>query len=452
MNRFTIYLVGIVLLGTGIRLLLATDPGDPKDLPINIEWMQNAAEVGVVQAYGTKSPIHGPIQVGLFEISGKFRNILFGKEPLQNQAINNVFAKLPMITADASIIIILYVLLRKKFGSHAGIIGSAIYALNPASLVVTGIWGQTDSIYTAFVLATILALANRKWLIVGMLSCGAFLCKPTSAIILLPLIFSLSCTHFDRLIRTLSGALLLLLPISVAFALQGKILTLQQYLSLSYSQFPFENKTALNATWLLQEFNNHSLPTLPFGIEYRLIGICISLSLIVYVLWRSKILFRNGEGIAPLAAVSQFTLFMFLVGMRSRYNFPFLALAIPICFFSAEGTLIYLLVSVLMFINLISKISNAVSGSIFVKPVLSAISVFQINNLVIAILQCILYIWFISFLIRMAILQKKTDGEKENIHSMWDYLSRYLLIFISPESPSEGAMINSLDKKTEVGS
>ena len=359
-------LLSILLFALAIRLLFVLSPGHGSDLGINQGWALSAARLGVVQSFqeqlnGNMLPNHGPLSIVAFAAVGWVNDALpqvFARHHLLLHAV----LKVPSIIADVVTCLLLYILLRRARGRNAGLLAALVYAVHPAVIYESAVWGQTDSLFTVFVVAALLSFSASQWILTGALFALAALFKP-HAFLFLPLFIALSIRRPLQLLTAVVAGLIISIAVLFPFFLGGSGNQVMNVYLRSVGYYPNLTMGAYNFWWSLfaDAANEKSAADLLFGvIEYRFVGVLLYLffSLLIILTFRKHLCARGREvgnpfvlfGVAGLIA---YAFFNFNAEMHERYLFPAMALGVPLLFLSARLATVYVLSSLFFLMNLL---------------------------------------------------------------------------------------------------
>ncbi|MFL5735533.1 MAG: hypothetical protein ACJ78Q_20440, partial [Chloroflexia bacterium] len=148
----------VLLIGLLARLpLLAVDLRTSADVQIYQQWARAIAAHGLVEVYDHTTTHYPPLLLYLFGAAAS----LAGPPALSATSTDSpaliALLKLPSLLADLLTAALLAWALRAR-GPTIAVAACALYALSPAVLYVSSIWGQTDSVYTLFLVASVVAL------------------------------------------------------------------------------------------------------------------------------------------------------------------------------------------------------------------------------------------------------------------------------------------------------
>ena len=147
---------------------------------------------------------------------------------------HTMLIKMPAIIADCAICVFIYKAARRKSKKQTAWLISFFWALNPASIFISSVWGQTDSVYLIFLMLAVYRLTTKNYASSYALYAFAVLLRPHN-IIFMPLFIysiyeyfkSLEKISFKTIIRfsdkvfpALLVVLCAILPFSVGFNLE----------------------------------------------------------------------------------------------------------------------------------------------------------------------------------------------------------------------------------------
>ncbi|UCC59785.1 MAG: glycosyltransferase family 39 protein [Dehalococcoidia bacterium] len=311
-----------------IRLLLNHFVyGHGPDLNLFGFWFHVAADQGIPSFYDSVSCDYPPLNIYLFWLFGKLGIATDMVSQTQYPVVDSFIVKLPGTLFDIATAYLIYRLLSQRFSFKVSLGVMALYAFNLATVFDLSVWGQMDSIYTFFMVASLYsALRSRYELSVGILAL-AILTKPQS-IVLLPVIGYMVLRQGDwRRIISSSVAFIAVVYLSIiAFNWDSPIaFILDRYLGtdFGYNYYQFNTINAYNF-WALGNFwKSDVVPH--WGLTYQQWGILAFAAFTVFVLWQ---LHRRYEPRSAIYAVFLLTFgfFMLMTRIHERYLFSIFAL------------------------------------------------------------------------------------------------------------------------------
>jgi len=321
-------IVAILLLGLLLRLpFAAREFRTTSDVETYRRWARTIRQQGLETIYAGTDVDYPPLILYLLGGAAKVEAQLPFREPAAADRALTALIKLPAIIAD---ILTAAVILRALRGQKPAIrvLACASYTFHPAIWYVSAHWGQTDSIYTLFLVASMVAL-ERGRLPFAWAAYTLALGTKLQSIAVTPLILVVTWKRHG--LRGLAGGL-------VASVITGTILltpwwftghlgdVLRPYITLP-DQSPRLVVSAYNLWYLLRLGRVHLVSSagqpgvLPFS--YQTLGILMFWAFVVLV--AGLMLSRRRTSLFVAAAVLSLGLFMLLTQMHERYMFPVLA-------------------------------------------------------------------------------------------------------------------------------
>lgn len=267
---------------------------------------------------------------------------------------------------------------------NLGLLSVILYLTNPALAFNSSVWGQVDGILTFFLVYSAYCLLElRKPYRFGIFSALSILVKPqglaTFPIMLAYLIKNFKYKKYFSLL--IIPALLILL--SLPFFLKDPIVGLFHLFQKSANTYPYTSMFSYNlwsfAGWWVSDSNKF------LGVNYQIWGVIIyfiSLAAIAIPLFLKRG-HRNNFLIYFASALAIFAFFLFLTRIHQRYLFPFFSflLIAAIIKKSARLIILYLILSLIHFINLMFVYyyynyvyPNSKFASLFIYQLLSTYS------------------------------------------------------------------------------
>ena len=248
---------------------------------------------------------------------------------------------LPAYLADIGIAVLLMRFARKRgFSESAALFLGGVAVFNPAAVILSGAWGQIDSILTLFLLLSFSELIEGRRISAGALYGLAIMTK-WQALIYGPVLaaeYLLSIRRRDDALKTAGGvaaALLVIFGLSLPFkGEQSAFWVVERFLN-SAGGYDYASVEAYNFHTLLGgNWKQSSLAIFP-GVSHKAFGTA-AIVLAVALSVGMQIVSRRRHGEKPLcdaperlyipAAFCMFMIFTFGHYMHERYVFPVMAL------------------------------------------------------------------------------------------------------------------------------
>jgi len=358
-------LTAVIGLGLLCRILLIPAEGFAYDVDTNKGWALSAAALGVGESYRTQLgdtmlPNYPPLSMLIFGgVGHAYRSLSPNGD--RGTPLLHVLIKLPVIVADLLTALLFFALVRWwKRDAVAGLIAALVYVLHPAVLHDGVFWGQTDAIFSLFLVAAVTAYAAGWHGTVGALfACAALTKMQTLAVA--PLFMFLGLRGGWRIsARMAAGGLAAIVAVLVPYAVTGHLREAVGIYTGTVGYYAVVSSFAYNVWWaLLADKAPHvgDLNILAFGLSYRTIGLTL------YVFWSGLVLFWLRHKLGPgrdavpalflAAAMSIFSFFLWNTQMHERFLFAFVPLALPTIFIGRGSRVLYLATSVLFLFNLL---------------------------------------------------------------------------------------------------
>lgn len=335
----------VVLTGTVFRLMLSLLFGG-HDYDINCwqAWGRDIVQNGASQFYTAPGhewydypPGYMLVLAGLTWLLDVFR--------IPSGSGAAVFAyMLPAYAADVGIAVLLMRFARKRgFSESAGLYLGTLAVFNPAAVILSGAWGQIDSILTLLLLLSFSELIEGRRISAGAIYGLAIMTK-WQALIYGPVLaaeYILSIRNKDDAFRTIGGviaALLVIFTVSLPFrGDQSFFWVIGRFLN-SAGGYDYASVEAYNFLALCGgNWKSAELPLIPGVLSYKTFGtaaivLAVALSIVMQVVLRQKesgeTLCARPERLLIPAAFCMFMIFTFGHYMHERYVFPVMALLV----------------------------------------------------------------------------------------------------------------------------
>ncbi len=362
-------LPALLLVGLIVRLFFINNEGFKTDISTYDAWAIALARHGFGSFYSTIGFADYP--PGYFYILaaiGHVWQVLFAAHD-PGYAVLRDLVKLPAILADLGVGALLYAIVRRFAGTAYALGAAALYLLNPATIYISALWGQVDSVAGGFALLAIYCLlrsgdshaAQTRWIVGAWVAFAySLLIKPQAAV-LLPLIVAFAFVDPQRrrarltatgigIVASLVLALLLSEPFhrSNPVAAMAWLFNLYQYGS---SVYPYNSVNAFNL-WALRGTlwmpDSQSIVLLPQYVW----GILLVVAALALVVWR-YLQDRTPQALLEGCAIATLAFFALATRMHERYLFNGLVFTIACIPFARRYLWGAVALSAVLFANLI---------------------------------------------------------------------------------------------------
>ncbi len=348
----TLRLLGLLLLAAfALRLPLAATPGFITDVQDYVVWSYKLVHHGLASAYVTTPDglwiaDYPPVLLYLFQGLGALYRALFAPDFLYpvtagdpalravttNAAqladpIHRTLLRLPALIADLITGALIFALARARLSERKSFLIAASYLFNPAVLINSALWGQTDAVHTLFV---VLAFALVEATQIGWgffaLALGA-MTKP-QALFFGPLLL-LRAVQIKRWRGVslagaggMAGLVLALAPMLGAGALGGLV----SHFGSTIGHHPVLSANAHNFWWFVTRgaIGVEDTQALFAGLSYRLVGLVLLAG--AYGLALLGMYRRPGRHVWAVAAYVGLAFFILPTEIHENYGFAVLAL------------------------------------------------------------------------------------------------------------------------------
>ena len=234
--------------------------------------------------------------------------------------------KLPSILADLGIAYLIYRFLKDIKKEKLGILGAAVFLLNPVIWYNSSVWGQTDAVVNFFALLAFFLLLKRKLLLATLSLILSFYIK-ASLLIFIPIFLIVAVRQKYKIVEVLKAVSLplviigiLTLPFSGAnpFGWLGDIYAKKVFAE----QLQLITANAFNIWAFMAGIHAKSQTLLLGPLSYKVWGsILFGTSLIptLYLVWKKQDMKRVFWALSIVSLSS----FMLLTNMHERYLYPF---------------------------------------------------------------------------------------------------------------------------------
>ncbi|MFC1847780.1 glycosyltransferase family 39 protein [Chloroflexota bacterium] len=336
--RGRLVLVALVLvISLLVRLLLSYFiHGHGVDLNLFGFWFDVAADGGISGFYNAVPGCdYPPLNVYIFWLFGKLGHAV-------GPDTSPFIVKLPGNLFDIATAYLIFRFLSQRFSLRVSLGVMALYAFNPATIFDLAVWGQLDSIYTFFMVASLYSALRSKYELSSGILAVAILTKPQS-IVLLPVIAYIILRQGDwRRIISSSSAFLAVVYLSILpFNPDNPVaFVIDRYLNpeVGYNYYAYNSINAYNFWALLGFWEPDAVSYL--GLTYQHWGILAFSAFTAFIIWQ---LHRRYEPRSVIYAVFllAFGFFMLMTRIHERYLFSVFAL-LALGWYTRFTVLIYL--------------------------------------------------------------------------------------------------------------
>lgn len=397
-----IFLGVIFLFGYIMRILIAFKEDPFYDLSYYIDWSSQLVKNGLFSAYSTiESLDYPPLFLFPLYLVGLVREI---PGVISEFGADMLILKFWQMLFDVLTILMIYQAL-KKYDKFIALILAATWALNPAIIMNSTTWGQTDSLMIFLLLVTFYFFEEDKPILSLVVFALACLCKFQSLYFApVILLFLFKNYKIKKALIAFGSSLLTGLVVFFPFMLySGVLLPIEVYLGgintynkATLNSFNFYSAIGLNFVDLSEN--------LIFNIPISLIGtiaLLASFAFLVYIFFKSK---------NPCPYLVSFifmqTIFMFSTRMHERYQIPVIIFLIVACakHKSMKLFVTYSVISLIVFIN------QLLIFEYFVYEYDFLLNNFNVILIVFSIINLIIY--FITIHVAMKVMEASTPKDK----------------------------------------
>ncbi len=338
-------LIAVFVLAFLVRLAAAAAyKGHEGDMNCFLAWEERIFSEGISDFYLSDFlSDYPPGYMYILYVIGGIRSLL---QLSASSVVSVVLTKMPAILADLGTGWLVYEAASKKFYAKGAAALAAAYMFCPMVLLDSAVWGQTDGVFTFFVVFMCWLITEKKLIPSYFVFAAAVLVKPQSLMFTPVLIFGiideviLSDFSWKRFGRHLGMGLLaiamlvlLMMPFHFDLALAQYVETLGSYEYATVNAYNF---------WAMRGLNWASQDGVWLGITYKTWG---TIAIILTVLSAAWFSFRSKKTEGKYYYLGGFIItcvFTFSVRMHERYIFPAMAFLILACAARPKKELFYL--------------------------------------------------------------------------------------------------------------
>jgi len=247
---------------------------------------------------------------------------------------------------------------------------SALWILNPAVILISSVWGQVESVFTIFLLVSLILIREKKIIASYLIYAVAILIKAQSLFLAPVYLFTAivyirdsrissnldgykaSYKATERLVIAILASVLLMILLALPFSQGINIMPIVRQYTGGLGTYPWVSINAFNF-WGLVTNVGHSWS--PLSTVHVVSGIIIVIALIagsMYVLFRDHYR-HDGKHFYFIVAALLSLIFIFSVRMHERYLFP--AFTFFLLYYAQtrekRGIGLYIATSITFFVN-----------------------------------------------------------------------------------------------------
>ncbi|MBV8148181.1 MAG: hypothetical protein JO092_03730, partial [Candidatus Eremiobacteraeota bacterium] len=329
----------LILLGLVARVLFIGNEGFRTDVSSFEAWALSLVQHGFANFYATAGFADYP--PGYFYILaalGAFYNaVIAGHDP--TGFFFKALVKLPAIAADLGIGALIYAIVRRFANAGVALTAAAFYLLNPATIYISGLWGQVDSVAGGFALLALYCLLRsddepatqgvNPWIVGGWVAFTYSLLVKPQATVLLPLLIAFAFVDPKRRrVRLLSSgigiaaglllALLLTEPFHPSNPVDAFVWLLQRY-AYGSNVYAYNTVNAFNLWAIRGAFWQPDGNYILIMPQY-LWGIVLVVAVVALAVWRYA-QERTSRSLLEGCAIAALAFFLLATRMHERYLF-----------------------------------------------------------------------------------------------------------------------------------
>ncbi len=369
-------LAALLLTGLAVRLLFIRNEGFKTDVSTYAAWAIGLSRHSFANFYATAGfADYPPGYLYILAAIGRLWQTAFAAHD-RSFAVLRALVKLPAILADLGAAGLVYAIVRRFAPATLALGAAGLYVFNPATLTISAVWGQVDSISGLLALFAIYALlrsqdeepqsrAHLAWIAGAWLSFGySLLIKPQAAV-LLPLMVAFAFVDPPRrrarvvaLAIGAGAAILLAVLLSEPFHPSNPIsafLWLLERYAYGSNVYPYNSVNAFNLWALRGTFwvpDSQYIFVLPqFGW-----GVLLVLAALALVVWR-YVQQRSAESLLEGCAIATLAFFVLSTRMHERYLFNGVLFTIACIPFAKRYLWAAIALSAVLFANLIYSLA-----------------------------------------------------------------------------------------------
>lgn len=152
-------LASLLASGLAIRVWLLPLPGYPVDIASFADWVRQLKSVPFDEFYGFAYPLCDYLPGYLYFLAaiGRLQQLLSASSEATNA---QAWLKVPPVLGDLLLSFAVYRLLRPMVGARPALAGCSLVLFNPGVIFVSAVWGQVESVGTAYYVLSMASLVS----------------------------------------------------------------------------------------------------------------------------------------------------------------------------------------------------------------------------------------------------------------------------------------------------
>jgi len=306
-----------------LRMYLSQFEGHGMDIWHFKEWSRAAYLNGFTYFYATVWSDYPPFYIYILWLVGAVYKLFFSFSFDMNTPVFAILLKIPANIMDIIAAFLIFLIVRKYKDFRTAFPIMLFYAFNPAIVYNSAIWGQVDSVFTLFILLTIMFLVSKRPEIAGVSMAIAILTKPQS-LMLLPL-FAILLVKNHKLLKLAKIFVIsagIFIALALPFYLRSSLFLLIKAYATAYNEYSFTSLNAFNL-WAFFGFQKPD-STVFFFLSYRVWSYILFGLLFIFIAYKTV---KNGDSMSVYfaSAILFFGFFMLFTRIHERYLFPMFA-------------------------------------------------------------------------------------------------------------------------------
>jgi Gpi18-like mannosyltransferase len=331
-------LIALSFLAKFVLALIST--GYPVDVITFKAWSDLLARDGFSAFYyGSHFVDYPPLYMYVFYVVGKVR--LWLDIGFESQWFL-LLVKLPSLIAELlSVVVLLRLLKSSRTGDKRAYLAPLLFAFNPALVIDSALWGQSDSVLALLVAVSLVLLTQNRSVAATITFSCAVLMKP-QALMFTPIFifYFYRLRDWSILLKAFLASLAMMVLIVLPFSVSHGPYWIIKIFKNALEQYPYATLNAFNFYALIGKNWAPVDSTLILPIKYW--G-AISLTLITALSGLMYLRSNNPHRILLIALFILVSVFMFSTKMHERYMIPALLLFSLLYVFIRDKRLLYLI-------------------------------------------------------------------------------------------------------------